>query len=260
MSVTDRFRSALFSSDATAPMEPELLPERLAQACAESLSVAGVGISLINEGFRIPLGASDAKATSAERLQFTLGEGPCLAAYAQSHALRADESELRQSWPMLYAELVRITAYRSVVSLPMLRVQGGRGGAVDLYLVGPTQAGDLDLGEAEIVIALMAAALAVSATSANIAVAAGAGAGLGNDSRPLSSGTSDPRPAWLNALTVQQRQRVWVAIGILNVELEVNAADALALLRAFGFARGRVLDDIAEDLITGVLPAADLRT
>jgi hypothetical protein len=64
--------------------EPELLPVQLARAAATSLGVDGVGLSLHDTvGNSTPLAANDEAATTAERLQFTAGAGPCMFA-AQS--------------------------------------------------------------------------------------------------------------------------------------------------------------------------------
>src|SRR3954447_10060986 len=58
---------------------PELLPSRLMRSCVQVLPVAGAGVSVFTRGAG---GASDDSAVLAERLQFTVGEGPCLAAHA----------------------------------------------------------------------------------------------------------------------------------------------------------------------------------
>ena len=47
-------------------------------------------------------------------------------------------------------------------------------------------------------------------------------------------------------------------VGLLGVHLDLPVQDALDTLRAAAFARGRFLDDLAEDLITGRLPLSDL--
>jgi hypothetical protein len=70
----------------------ELLPDRLtlvAVAVAVAVAVLGVddvGIAIINTQVRVPLGASSAPPALAEQLQFTVGEGPCLAALQASAA------------------------------------------------------------------------------------------------------------------------------------------------------------------------------
>jgi hypothetical protein len=48
-------------------------------------------------------------------------------------------------------------------------------------------------------------------------------------------------------------------MGKLSVDLEVRAAAALALLRAYAYGAGRTVDDVAGELLAGHLRAADLQ-
>jgi hypothetical protein len=79
VSVVERFAARVRGQPAELA-GPELLPVRLARAAVRVLpGVAGAGISVLADpGMRVPLGASDEDAATAERLQFTVGEGPCL--------------------------------------------------------------------------------------------------------------------------------------------------------------------------------------
>ncbi|MFL6097109.1 MAG: GAF domain-containing protein, partial [Blastococcus sp.] len=78
MTIAERFTSALAEVTDPALAGPELLPLRLARASARTLAVDGAGLSLVDASQqRIPLGASSAVAEVAERLQFTVGAGPC---------------------------------------------------------------------------------------------------------------------------------------------------------------------------------------
>lgn len=136
MTVADRFRTALFQGR-PGPSDTEL-PQRAARACVQALAVTGAGISLIQDDFRVPLGASDEVAGYAERLQFTHGEGPCLQAYASAEPVTLGAAAMRERWPVFAADLVAHTPYRCIISLPILRTTPGGGGAIDLYLVtGP---------------------------------------------------------------------------------------------------------------------------
>jgi hypothetical protein len=82
--IQQRFGEALAGEWAVDGDEPELLPVHLARAATTSLRVDGAGLSVHDAaGHSTPLGASDEDATTAERLQFTAGSGPCMFA-AQS--------------------------------------------------------------------------------------------------------------------------------------------------------------------------------
>jgi hypothetical protein len=79
MNIQQRFGGVLADEWAAEGDEPELLPVQLARAGVTSLGVDGMGLSVHDAaGHSTPLGASDATAATAERLQFTAGSGPCM--------------------------------------------------------------------------------------------------------------------------------------------------------------------------------------
>src|SRR3712207_8249255 len=59
--------------------------------------------------------------------------------------------------------------------------------------------------------------------------------------------------------SARSRTRVWLAMGLVGVELDLDGADAVAVMQAAAVASGRVVDDVAEDLVAGRLAPADLR-
>lgn len=60
-------------------------------------------------GMRVPLGASDEDAATAERLQFTVGEGPCLQAHSSARPVYTPAAVFAARWPLLYEELTART-------------------------------------------------------------------------------------------------------------------------------------------------------
>jgi hypothetical protein len=215
----------------------ELLPERLARASAQVLPVDGAGISLFfASDRRLPLGASDDASAEAERLQFTVGEGPCLSAHATGDVVLADEATLRSRWPAYYDALVAHTPIRGTLSIPLRDELRGIG-ALDLYVVPPRDLGSLGLSDALTVGAEIAAALRAQ----------------GRADRASSDG-----PAWLDAPAAGRRSTVWQAIGFVNSALGVPSPDALALLRAHAFADGRTLDDLAGRVLSRQVPVQEL--
>jgi hypothetical protein len=77
VTIAGRFGAAL---DAGTPelRGPELLPVLLARACARTPQVDGAGLSLRRHRPAAGvLGASSEEAATADRLQFTVGAGPC---------------------------------------------------------------------------------------------------------------------------------------------------------------------------------------
>jgi hypothetical protein len=236
VTLVERFHTALASSAADLP-GPELLPERLARACAQVLPVDGAGISLFfASDRRLPLGASDPVAAEAERLQFTVGEGPCMAAHAAGEPVLADEATIRADWPSFYDALVSRSAIRSVVSLPLSDgIQGV--GALDLYGVPPNDVAVLDLGDAGTVAGQVSTLLQTQR----------------RPSAHLAAG-----PAWLDSPAAERRSRVWQAIGFVNSALGVTSPQALALLRARAFAAGSSLDELSDRLVNREISVEEL--
>ena len=203
----------------------------LAQACVKVLGVDGAGISLMEDGLRIPLGASDAIAAQAEALQTSLGEGPCLEATATSDPLVADESAMAVQWPMFHRELVAETPIRAVASMPLKTARLWQFGALDLYATSPEKLQRLSLDEVSTNIADPMAAMLF-------------------DSPRTASEYGDVWPIWMNNHTVTQRMNVWIAVGVLIQHAGLTNADALSALRAYAYGHGASLDDIADLLTT----------
>ena len=63
----------------------------------------------------------------------------------------------------------------------------------------------------------------------------------------------------MDSPAAQRRQWVWTAVGMLSVDLDLPAPDALDALRAAAFSRGQLIDDLAEDLASRRLPITDPR-
>ncbi|WP_029431507.1 hypothetical protein [Blastococcus sp. URHD0036] len=232
MTLAEQLRDALTESAAELSA-PELLPTRLARAAARVLPVDGAGISLFfAHDRRLPLGASDPVAGEVERLQFTIGEGPCLAAHAEGRPVVADKGSIATRWPAFYDALVARTPVRGSISLPLGGGLGGIG-ALDLYIVPPRGVGDLGLQDA------LAVADEVAATL---------------EAQSRATQRSGDAPAWVDAPATERRAIVWQAMGYLNAGLRMDSEDALAVLRAYAYAEGGDLDDVALEVVEGRLP------
>ena len=208
----------------------ELLPARLMHALTAVLAVDGASLSVLS-GIRAPLGASNEGAAVAERLQSTLGDGPCLSAYQQSDALVADAEQAQLRWPVFYAELVEHTAFRSVASIP-LTTGVKRFGAMDLYWNTP-HIPDQDT--------ILAAASMLAPAITTLLTRSPA--------EPIPR-LGAPAQAWIKAPPVRARMNVWTAIGMLRASQILDSADALSLLRAAAYSRGTSIDELAEQLIS----------
>ncbi|GAA1426383.1 GAF domain-containing protein [Microlunatus lacustris] len=237
--LADRYLAAVLEGFEECEHGRDLLPEVLARACVAVLPVAGAGLGL-TEKLRVPLGASDDAVGRAERLQTTLGEGPCLSAIEAGEPLSADEPAMAARWPRYHHELRRQTPFRAVASLP-LRVAGQPPvGALDLY----SEDGAMDPG-----------ALAAEVQTG----IADQISGLLLDA-PLTSvdWTDSPVAAWLAGPAVADRMEVWKAVGMLMHTLGTTQRAGLALLRRYAVAQGSTLDAVAGRLTAQELEPADV--
>ncbi len=237
--LADRYLVAVVDGLVEGERGADLLPEVLARACVAVLPVAAAGLGLTEE-LRVPLGASEDAAGRAERLQTTLGEGPCLAAIEAGAALSADEEELAARWPVYHRELVRQTPFRSVASLP-LRVAGQPPvGALDLYAEGSRMDPAACSPEVQTAIADQIGGLLLDA--------------------PLVSTdwSEEPVAAWLAGPVVADRMEVWKAVGMMMHSLGVPQREGLALLRRYAVRDGSTLDVVAARLTAADLEPADV--
>jgi len=238
VSIAERFASALAEDADPALAGPELLPVRLARACARTLSVDDAGLSLVDASQqRVPLGASSDVAEVAERLQFTVGRGPCMTAQETREPVFAVEEDLRRRWPVFTELLIGKTPFRAVVALPLQPALAGAG-AIDLYFRTSSEVLGLQVFEAMAVGELVTSAL--------------------SDAAVWSEWSPTEGPEWMHGPAPQRRAAVWEAMGKLSVEVELSAPDALTLIRAHAYTGGVTVDDVAEDLLSGRLTAADL--
>jgi hypothetical protein len=238
VSIQQEFGNALAGEWAAEGDEPELLPMQLARAAATALGVDGVGLSVHDAaGHSTPLGASDEAATTAERLQFTAGAGPCMFAAESGQPVFAPENQLRTRWPVFHDLLLSHTPFRSVVALALPGDLRGHG-ALDLYLPHPVGLVAFDAMQALCVAELISGELSHAAS--------------------WTEWTELEGPPWTNTEPARQRSRVWMATGMVSLALQLEATDALAVLRSHAYAADRTVDALAADVLSGRLTAGQL--
>jgi hypothetical protein len=200
---------------------------RLCAVCPRIVGVDGAGVMLMSGDIpRGSLCATDEVSQLIEELQYTLGEGPCVDAYQQDRVVAepdlADPATRR--W-VAFTPPALEAGVRAVFGFP-LQVGTVRLGALNLYRdwSGPLS-GDQH-----------ADALVVADVAARWVLAAQAGAPAGAVAQELETG-ADFHFAVHNAA------------GIVSVQQGISVTEALIRLRACAFSHGRLLADVAEDVI-----------
>jgi len=211
-------------------------PRRIGAACVELLPVAGSAITLMTgTDAQEPVYASDAVVSQLDALQFSLGEGPCVEAFAERRpVLITDLAEVADGrWPM-FAHAARDTPVRGLFVFP-LQLGAITVGVLDLYRLEPGGlAGD---------------GLAGALRAADAALWSLLGLRAGETLNTTTNGTgSKDLPGWLSGAPLH-RSEVYQATGMIIGQLDVTAAIALAKLRGFAFAHDRPIDEVARDVV-----------
>ncbi|WP_224049795.1 GAF and ANTAR domain-containing protein [Arthrobacter sp. NicSoilB4] len=113
----------------------------ITDAATEAIPGAiGAGVSLINSsGLRQTTAASDAVVAAADALQYDLGEGPCITAWASGESVVVEDLALDRRWQR-WSPAAATLGISSSVSSPLL--SGGLAlGAVKVYSDGGAFAG-----------------------------------------------------------------------------------------------------------------------
>jgi hypothetical protein len=204
------------------------LAARICQACVDGLDVDGAAMSVLTGSVsRETLWATDATAELLEDLQFTLNEGACMEAAATGGPVLVpdlhDGTETLR-WPVFAAAVADQTSVRALFALPL---QWGTVnlGVLDLYRVAPGGLGSVQ--ERDALSAVDTAALML----------------LGQRTDPGDGGGG-----WLDH-ALGHRVEVHQATGMVLAQLGISATDALARLRAHAFVEGRLLVDVARDVV-----------
>lgn len=195
----------------------------LLQSCCRATGLDGAGVSIVSSsGIREPLYATDDVATVIERLQLTLGEGPCVdSSSTGTPVLVADLTDpqdgVSSRWPVFRNEATRSGA-RAIFAFP-IRIGAIWLGAVDFYR---QSAGPLSQPELS------------SALSSVDEV------GMALLEAPSHYG--DPDTPATNMIVHQ-------AAGMVMGQLDSGIEEAMVRLRATAFAEGVSINDLAADVV-----------
>lgn len=205
-----------------------LCTSRLCEVCAQVTGMNGAGVMLMSgEVPRGSLCTTNEVSDAIEQLQYVLGEGPCVDAYRQDWPVLEPDLANPQSprWPAFCAQAIAAGA-RAVFGFP-LQIGSVRLGALNLYRDRPGPLTDDQHADALVLADLVAQSVLVlqaNAPANTLAVELEAGADL--------------------------HYALHQASGMVSVQLGVSVGHALVRLRAYAFANGRSLADVAESVIT----------
>ncbi|WP_282082261.1 GAF and ANTAR domain-containing protein [Streptomyces tendae] len=198
-------------------------------AAVAALPVGGAGLSAMSRtAASHPLCSTDEVSGRLEELQLTLGEGPCVEAFARGSAVLTPDlrtAGLRAHWAV-FADAALEAGARAVFSLP-LRVGAVSPGVLDLYAGVPTVLDARELADA-LAFADLAAVLLLDTV-------------IGEAGAPVPVGSSSGLSAY--------RAEIDQASGMLAIQLGVGVEEAFARLRAHSYAQGRQLVDVAADVV-----------
>jgi GAF domain len=200
----------------------------LCLACTDVLGVTGAGLMLMTGGRSLGcVGVSD---VVAEQVEFTLGEGPCLAAYESKTPVfdpdLADVGTVR--WPE-FRRGALAAGVRAAFGFPLL-VDWICIGALNLYHDESGPLTDDQIGDALIVAQLA--------------------------SRTLLTWQSAAPPgtvAWQLEEVPNHRMEIHQATGRISVQAGISVVDALVLLRAYAFAQDLPISEVAAAVGNGQL-------
>ncbi len=216
---------------ASSASERVTLPGALCTACAAALPVTGVGLSLMNkQGPAGPVAATDDLAILMEELQFSLGEGPCIDSSTMGRPVL--QPQLRATgpdrWPG-YGRAAVDAGIEAIFTFP-LQIGSIRLGVLDLYRDTPGPLTPAALSEA----------LGFADAAVRILLHL-------QDQMPLDG---DLHP---DLASINNRDEVHQATGMIAVQAGVGITDALLLLRARAYAEQSSIMATAHQVITRTL-------
>lgn len=214
---------------------PLALAEQLTSCCADLADVTSAGLLLADSRGRLAVvAASTADTRRLEAFQVQRAEGPCHDCYTTgAPVLIPDLTVHHARWPSFVPAALR-AGFASVHALPMRRRSEALG-ALNLFRRSPGSLPDGDLSLAQALADVASAALVQDRTAR------------------LRAALNDQLQAALDSrLVIEQAKGVLAQSGGRTVD------DAWAVLREYARNQRRTIDEVARDVVSRVLPAADV--
>ncbi len=211
-----------------APSPVVALLRQVCGAATRDLGVSGCWVRLMTEAGPSGVAAvSDATAEALEEMQFTLGEGPCIEAFASRRPVLAEDLRAAVTrWP-IFTPAALVAGAHAVFALP-LQAGAVRLGVMGLYVDRP---GPLTQG-------VLGRALAFSDAAMEAAL----------DGGPALTEPQGPEPD-----DATDRSEIHQAQGMVMVQLGTDLATAMVRLRGHAYGGDRRLGEVARDIVSGRL-------
>jgi putative methionine-R-sulfoxide reductase with GAF domain len=199
----------------------------LAQVAQEATPNAfGAGVSLIHEAQRVSVGSTDALVRTADDLQYSIGEGPCLTAWSARIAVTIEDTASDERFPE-WSAAAAAAGIRSCSSVPLLRGRDAIG-AMKVYSTVPAAFDDADRTR------LRSLSVAASALLGHVQTT--------DTSTRISSELRE---------SLRSRDVVGLAKGILMEREGLTEAQALAALTHRARSTGVTFRQITADIVSG---------
>lgn len=190
---------------------------------------AGAGVSMLDpDGSRVTTAATDDLVEQADRIQYEIGSGPCLVAWADRTVVRVDDLAHDTRWPH-WARRAHELGLRTSLSAPLVAADAGLG-ALKVYGVRPGVYGSRE-----------ESLLRMFATQAAILVA---NAKSYADARRVSDGLQT---------AMRRRDVVNIAKGVLMAQGHVDEQTAFLQLAKAAQEGNESLVEAAEHLVRATL-------
>lgn len=188
-------------------------------------TAAGAGVSLLDtEGQQVSTASTDALVEIADAVQYRLGEGPCLTAWARQEPQRIDDTLVDTRWAR-WQKAAAGAGIRSVLSIP-LRYRAESLGALKVYARAPAAFGDED----EVLLGALAEAAAILL-----------GAAQPVDAPERFSGS-------LQA-ALRSRETITLAAGVIMAQEHVDAETARSALAHQARQQGQRMVEVAAEVL-----------
>lgn len=197
------------------------------ESAAGTCGADGAWVSIMGgRGARELVYATGPVAAQLDELQFTLGEGPCGDAFGSGGPVLVPDLgavEWGRRWPV-FIPMAAAAGAAAVFAFPL--VSGVIGvGVLALWRAAPAP---LDAGR-------LADSLVFADMTLSLVLGSRAGSG-------------ENAAAWGADGWGTHRPEVYQATGMVSVQLGVSLEEALARLRAYAFAQGRLVGEVAADV------------